>query len=187
MLLQKGDSAPEEPSKKRKFNDEIGKDHLYCIVFDQGTPTAEGGDVLALLVNTKTNEAHLVCVQCKHYPEKDTDAKIREWWNSLGVALKEDGSSDFEPKGGSAGYSFKGLEKFAELLSDRLSEGKGEKTKVKVGTRILAASFRTPKRAGCRLPMPKDNLNHFRVWFREMMEPTISAVQPKWTPLEYEE
>ena len=183
------DLATENPPKRRRFNNEIGKEHLYCVVFDQGTPSAQGGDVLALLVNTATKTATLVRIRCKHYKKEKND-KIREWWNSLGVALAKDGTAEFEPKGGSAGYSFKGLQKFAELLSNRLSKGAEKKNRieVQVGTRILAVSFGTPKKK-CDMPMPKNNLEKFRVWFREMMEPTISAVQPnvpKGVPTELE-
>ena len=37
----------------------------WCIVFSQGTPTAQGGDILALTVND--TDARLVSIQCKHF------------------------------------------------------------------------------------------------------------------------
>lgn len=58
-----------------------------CFVFSQGTPTAQGGDVLFLLVDFERNEAELETMQCKHFKTQPGEKKCRSWWNSVGVKL----------------------------------------------------------------------------------------------------
>ena len=154
------------------FRNVIGKKHLYCVVFSQGGATAQGGHVLALLVNTQTKKAKIDSIQCKYYKRKETPETCRNWWASLGVDLKADGSSNFHPESGSAGYYYAGLLAFRDLLLKRLGPLGLE---IEIGTRILAASFPTPP----DFEMPRPGDGDFRVWFREMFEPTISVIEPR--------
>jgi len=87
----------------------------------------------------------------------------------LGVEFTET-SVNLEPDSGSAGYSFQGLDAFRKLPEKELGR------QVKIGDRILAASFRTPKES-TDFPIPQGS--GMRVWFREMFEPTISVLTLK--------
>ena len=136
----------------------------YCIVFSQGRPTAQGGDVLVLIVNEKL--AVLKSIQCKHYATFPGQAVVKTWWSSLGV-LVNGNTVDMKPTGGSAGYSYVGLDSFRRFLVKKLDRP------VDLGDRILAVSFKAVE----SFPMPTHR--NMRVWFREMFEPTISVIPPK--------
>ena len=132
-----------------------------CVVFSQGTPTAQGADILALVRNGDV--AFLDAIQCKH--RESIDAKqVFGWWDSLGISTDVD--SRKVAKTDNAEYSWKGLQGFRRLLSKRLG------IPVSFGKRIMAVSTKTPPRA--KFPVPPGKNNY--VWFREMLEPTISAV-----------
>jgi hypothetical protein len=133
-----------------------------CVIFSQGTPTAQGGDVLVLLKYDKSY--HLEVIQCKHRKNKDEGTKTTLWWNSLGITCQNN-EWNFTPDKGNAGYSYAGMVAFMKLLEERLD------VKVKLGKRTMAVSFPMPKRA--KFPKPQGNCA--RVWFREMFEPTIST------------
>ena len=122
-------------------------------------PTAQGGDVLLLRIDDDC--AELECIQCKHYAEAQTQ---ESWWSSLGVNFAE---NDITPTNGSAGYSYAGLVAFQTLIEERIS------MKVELGFRTLALSFKAPQTAKIALPENKKT----RVWFREMLEPTISTFE----------
>jgi len=172
-----------------------------CYVFDQGTPSAEGPDVL-VLVSHHTSDHELLIIQCKHYQQSPGPKTVRKWWNSLGVYFRENSeTSDWEPKQNqgnddppdflSAARSFAGIEEFCELMQKKLQNANGDDhVTVRVGDRILACSFETP-RGKVTFPMPKstssprNNPKVSRVWFREMLEPTISVfdLKPAEVPL----
>jgi hypothetical protein len=171
LLSQRKDELQDLASSA--FN-EVPENRKLCLVFSQGTPTAQGGDVLALLMDFQNNHAELETIQCKHYVPPVSASECRHWWESLGVALQEDGSSDSEPKfdgNSSAGYSYTGLCAFRDLLQSRLQEC-NEGMEISIGMRTLAVSFETPTRFD--FPMPKEE--KCRVWFREMFEPTMSVL-----------
>lgn len=138
----------------------------WAVVFCQGTDTAQGGDVLVLLVNPE--ECLLETTQCKNYKESQ-GATMFSWWWSLGVRHEEGKKWNFEPTEGSAGYSFAGLEAFRDLLTKKLGR------EVKLGVRTMAVSFSMPPKAKFAYPVD----NKARVWFREMFEPTISVFPPE--------
>ena len=139
-----------------------------CLVFEQGTPNAQGADVLALLV--RPEGASLMAIQCKHYVKSPGPKKIREeWWPSLGVEFTEK-TVNLEPSSGSAGYAFQGLDAFRRLLEKKL------RSSVKLGDRMLAASFPTPEKS-TNFPIPQSH--GIRVRFREMFEPTMSVLTLK--------
>ena len=138
----------------------------WCIVFSQGTPTAQGGDILALTVND--TDARLVSIQCKHFAKSPGEKALRQWWSSLGVKFTET-EEVWEPKDCSAEYSFQGLKAFKDLLTRKLGP-----REVTFGDRILAVSFPSPSEATREFPIPSED--KARVWFREMFEPTISVL-----------
>jgi hypothetical protein len=140
---------------------------MACVVFSQGTATAQGGDILALVVNGV--DAALESIQCKHYSRSNGPASVRNWWCSLGISMDGDGDANLEPADGPAGHSFAGLESFRALLEEKL----GGNRKVTLGRRIIAASFKTPDTAHFPVPAEEGKVG---VWFREMLEPTISVV-----------
>jgi len=142
-----------------------------CLVFSQGTPTAQGGDVLALLVDFQEGRAELETIQCKHYQTMPPRSECCKWWESLGVALGTDGSAILDPQDGSAGKSYRGLQAFRDLLTKRLNQS-NRSLEVSIGKRTLAVSLKTP--ASAEFPIPEDE--SCRVWFREMFEPTLSAM-----------
>jgi len=179
------------PAKKSKVSledslREQGKDELHdldstvftevpeskksCLVFSQGAPTAQRGDVLALLVDFQEGRAELETAQCKHHDKHPSAGKCRTWWESLGVALGADGSAVLDPKDGSAGKSCRGLQAFRDLLTKKLNQSIGSLVVV-IGRRTLAVSHETP----ADFPIPEDD--SCCVWFREMFEPTLSVLQ----------
>ena len=155
------------------------EDGRECIVFSQGTASAQGGDVLALLFDNKNKTGELVKIQCKHHRTMASAEKIKSWWASLGISFQ---NSDFSPKVGKAGYSYTGLEALRSLLETRLQQ-QHPSAKISLGDRIMACSFRVPPTA--EFPIPE--YKHARVWFREMLEPTISTFQLRDTEEEEEE
>ena len=139
---------------------EIPKDGIRCLVFSQGTASAQRGDVFALLFDIENKMG-------EHYKTKPSSLEVCcNWWSSLGVSLSSEGRYNLSPSTESAGYSYRGLQMFCKLLGDWLS------FPVQLGKRTLALSFR----AHNDFPVP-DNEN-CRVWFREMLEPTISVLEP---------
>ena len=138
----------------------------WCIVFSQGTPTAQGGEMLALTVND--TDARLVSIQCKHFAKSPGKKALWHWWSSLGVKFTET-EEVWEPKDCPAEYSFKGLKVFKDLLTRELGP-----REVTFGDRILAVSFPSPSEATREFPIPSED--KARVWFREMFEPTFSVL-----------
>ena len=141
----------------------------YCLIFSQGTPTAQGGNVMALTVEGDKGE--LVTIQCKHYAKEP--GALSSWWSTLGIDCTSGEKANFEPDTGKAGYSHAGLEHFRELLQTKVVPD------VKIGERILAVSFPAPPEAGFAVPQNDDN--SATVWFREMLEPTISTFRLRST------
>lgn len=136
----------------------------------------------------------LVVIQCKHCKRSPGPAEVKKWWNLLGIDFDK---ADWEPQDqSSAGYSFKGLDTFRGLLEKKL-EQLGSKRKVVLGDRIMATSFSAPEET-MDFPIPpapgndddneEDGDNGLsqeeeqqptrkaRVCFREMLEPTMSAM-----------
>jgi len=79
-------------------------------------------------------------------------------------------NAEFQPETGKAGHSFAGLEAFRHHLQEML---KVNGVAVELGKRVLAVSFSAPSEAP--FPIPRDKENRAVVWFREMLEPTIST------------
>jgi hypothetical protein len=86
---------------------------------------------------------------------------------ALGVKIEKDERIDCEPDHGSAGYSYLGIKRFAEKVGEKL------KSQVMIGDRILVFS-KTWKRPGDFLD--KAIQKGVKVWTKEMLEPTISAL-----------
>mmetsp|Transcript_26809 Transcript_26809/g.63927 ORF Transcript_26809/g.63927 Transcript_26809/m.63927 type:complete len:870 (-) Transcript_26809:344-2953(-) len=142
----------------------------WCIVFSQGTPSAQGGDVLAAVRDE--NQVKIDAHQCKHFKDIPVKSKTTQWWSSVGV--EHDGSSwHAVPTKGKALYSYTGLEAFRQLLEERISSLISEEITVTLGKRIMAMS--NPMPLNTDFPMP--DLECTGVWFREMLEPTISTFE----------
>jgi len=154
-----------------------------CLVFSQGTATAQGGDVLALVMEGK--KGRIDTIQCKNISKKTyAPADVREkWWPRLGVFVRKEIDFNLYPQRGknktwseespemaNAHYSLVGLEKLAELCKERCSLDE-----VTIGHRIIATSLAMNKITS-NFPIPEDA--DLRVWFREMLEPTISVLVP---------
>ena len=152
----------------------VGGTDKLCVLFSQGTPTAQGGDILALVIDG--DEGRIEPIQCKQYQKRPSSNEMMKWWESVGVQVSNDGndgndgtfSADCEPNGGSAGYSFVGLDGFRALCEDKTRK------RVSIGKRTLAVSFGM-EAAGDEFPIPRGDST--RVWFREMLEPTISLCE----------
>jgi hypothetical protein len=110
--------APSEENSLRSFLsgifNEIPKTKTkHCIIFSQGTPTAQGGDVLVLNIDFDTKTANLETIQCKHNKFLPSKKTCLQWWNSLGVILEENGCVNLSPEGdSSATCSYEGLKRF---------------------------------------------------------------------------
>jgi len=160
----------EDECKNEESLQDVSSENKLCIAFSQGTPTAQGGAVLFLLRDPIAKESKLDSMQCKHWASRPSEDTCRLWWNSIGVDLKDDGTADMEPTRGAAAYSYKGISAFCKLLTKRL----GDDWNVTVGERHLVMSFATPTEKA--FPVPK-NEDGVKVWFREMLEPTISVLE----------
>ena len=145
----------------------------WCIVFSQGTPTAQGGETLALTVND--TDARLVSIQCKHSAKSPGKKALQHWWSSLGVKFTET-EEVWEPKDCSAEYYFKGLKAFKDLLNRELGP-----REVTFGDRILAVCFPSASEGTREFPIPSED--KARVWFREIFEPMFSVLS-LWRPAE---
>ena len=148
----------------------------WCYLFSQGTASAQGGHVLALILDMRIKEetgeltgiGELETIQCKHFASSPSPKVCRGWWHSLGVDFDENGDFNLSPERGSAGYSYMGLTAFRKVLSQWLPG-----VDIKIGKRTLALSFETPS----SFPIPKSE--SCRAWFREMFAPTISVLPLK--------
>ena len=118
--------------------------------------------------------ARVDSIQCKSGQESVGPKDKARWWRSVGVKCNETtGEYSLAPKKGSAGYSYAGLQDFCTALQRKFEDT----IQVEVGKRILAVSFESPESRG--FPIPRDE--NVSVWFREMLEPTISAAgSPEW-------
>jgi len=162
------DPASVEKRAKEESFELINGFEKYCLVFAQGTPSAQGGDVMALIVCPEG--AKLISIQCKHFTKSPGAEGVRKWWDSLGVDFREKKANWNPSEESSAGYSLKGCRAFQKVLEDKLCRH------VELGDRILACSFATPT-VGTDFPIPQEK--EARVWFREMFEPTISVLELK--------
>jgi hypothetical protein len=167
-LSAQAEKEEEEGKLKRCLTDLGDK---ACVVFSQGTATAQGGDVLALVVSN--GKYRVDSIQCKNVASSPGPVAVRKWWQSLGIEMKENNEYDLKPTTGSAGYSYAGLKSFCELLSKQLG-----RIPVHIGQRVIATSFKVPPRAVFPIPTEKDGtpIVNVRVWFGEMLEPTISVL-----------
>jgi len=134
-----------------------------CVVYSQGTATAQGGDVLVLCLDRKKRTGVVHSIQCKNYASYKAN-EIKSLWASLGIDLD---ANNLEPDQGKAGHSYAGLEAFRQSLQQLL----GKNMHLSLGLRIMACSFKMPPRAPCLKP----NNDNAVFWFREMLEPTIST------------
>ena len=155
----------------------------HCVVYSLGGPSSQSGDLFALVINGR-DDIRVEPIQCKHLASIPNAEETRTFWRSLGVEVTEDGKSDFAPKEGKAAWSYAGLNKFRELCAERLNaavkkaaeqadERDVQPLDVKLGTRTLAVSFPMPAKQ--EMPVPDGDA---RIWFREMLEPTISVLEP---------
>ena len=146
----------------------------FCMVFSQGTPTAQGPDVLVLYIDG--NEAFVDFVQCKNHKNSPGPETVKKWWNSLGIDMNDESGQCLEPSdAGSSLYSYTGMLAFCSMIQGKLEETKKNISTVSIRQRVLAVSFRCPTDSS-NFPIPSSELS--RVWFREMMEPTISVLSP---------
>mmetsp|Transcript_3663 Transcript_3663/g.7000 ORF Transcript_3663/g.7000 Transcript_3663/m.7000 type:complete len:197 (+) Transcript_3663:518-1108(+) len=178
------ESGEIEKDKENFLLEEQGE--KICYVFDQGSPSAQGPDVL-VLVSHHTTDHELLIIQCKHYLHSPGPKAVRKWWKSLGIYFPEGVTSEWEPNQNgphhdtdrvSASRSFAGINEFRKLLQEKLQMANGvERTHVYLGDRILACSFKTP-RENAEFPVPKkparprsslQKEQRARVWFREML------------------
>jgi len=150
---------------KLQVTDELQE--LLFPVFSQGRPTAQGGDILVLIA--EEGKYVLEAIQCKHYKKSPGGTVMASWWQSLGIEYDNNPKeSNASPTEGKAGYSYAGLMAFCNLLQSKV---KNPDHRVELGRRILALSFPMPPKASISVPA----LDCATVWFREMLEPTIST------------
>lgn len=130
-----------------------------CVIFSQGTLTAQGGDVLVLCWDGESMK--LISIQCKHVSK--WEEKINKAWLSLGVPIK-----GFV---GKARYSDTGL---LELCSTIQKSFKGRE--VSVGKRVLALSLPANELEKLVIPTEDADGKQVEVWPKEWFEPTISVM-----------
>lgn len=140
------------------FEDPVCEVGNGCIILQQGTATAQGADVFALYWTD--DKACLECFQCKH--KTYVEAVLKSAWSSLGISSAGSQVS----RTGSTGYSLTGLNGLVDVLGDRLNK------EVRLTKRIVAFSSKTPPRAQVKVA----TTDGAGVWFREMLEPTISTI-----------
>ena len=164
-------------SHKKKLKEQMKKELLEsswkpsipkgCIVFFQGTPTAQGADLFVLRWSGDVH--YLDAIQCKHFKHFD-NGTVDSGWTSLGIDVLDPKKPNFSPDKGKAGYSYAGLVQFRDLLQSRIGK------EVQLGDRIVAMSTPAPPHALVVIPQSAaPNEGTAKIWFREMLEPTISA------------
>jgi hypothetical protein len=141
-----------------------------CVVFQRKAP-ALGGHILALVLSN--NKYRVDCIQCKNFVSSPGPADVLKLWRSLGIEMNENNEWDLEPTTGAAGYSYASLKVFCELLGNQLGG-----IPVDIGQRVIATSLKVPPMAEFPIPTGKDGtpIVNVSVWFREMLEPTISVL-----------
>jgi hypothetical protein len=174
-------SSEETKNRPKKDADEIAKlldnKEKYDLVLRQSVGNVQGADVLVLRKAAGDPEATLDLYQAKHYnkvPSRGSKETIGAF-ASLGVLYDAtDGSFETEPTTGSAGYTFLGTPKFAEILSEAL------KIEVRLRKRVVVFSegwncflkSKSWKDFGFESAAKEKNV---WIWTREMLEPT-----PPW-------
>mmetsp|Transcript_5930 Transcript_5930/g.16628 ORF Transcript_5930/g.16628 Transcript_5930/m.16628 type:complete len:899 (+) Transcript_5930:159-2855(+) len=137
------------------------EDSKVCVIFSQGTLTAQGGDVLVLCWDGESMK--LISIQCKHFSKWED--KINKGWLSLGVPIK-----GFV---GKARYSDTGLLELCSTIQKSFERGE-----VSVGKRVLALSL--PANELKKLVIPTEDADgkqvEVEVWPKEWFEPTISVM-----------
>jgi len=154
----------------------------YDLVLRQTVNNVQGADVLVLskrLVNGDTGqkEANLDLYQAKHYnkiPSLNSNETTGAF-SSLGVDFDaKDDLFETEPKAGSAGYSYKGTQKFVVELSRALD------VSVRVRKRVVVFSQGwnsfSKSTSWTKFNFATGESKNVWIWTREMLEPTISAL-----------
>ncbi|CAB9513469.1 expressed unknown protein [Seminavis robusta] len=149
----------------------------FDVVIRQTVSTVQGADVMVLR-KRRDESAFLDLYQAKHYarPPSRRSKMTKEAFASLGV--RYEGIShelDISPKTGSAGYSHKGIDFFISALKKTLG------FQVEFGNRIVAFSCQwesfVKSTTWKDFPFESASGNGVFVWGKEMMEPTISALE----------
>ena len=100
--------------------------------------------------------------------------QFHQCFRSLGVEIAEDKSKRWiitiNPKSGSAGYSYLGIQEFAHRLGRELN------AKVEIGDRVLVFSKQLEMHMRHTAFLQEAMKKGVMVWTREMIEPTISAL-----------
>ena len=148
----------------------------FCVVFSQKTPSVQGLGVIVLYADEEG--AVVDFIQCRNEKESPGPSRVQKWWNSLGIDLREDKNHCFTPQHGPSGYSYTGMQEFCTMIEETLTMTKKKKKDsafVQIRQRVLAVAFPCPPKS-TDFPIPKDE--SVRVWFREMLEPTVSVLSP---------
>ena len=74
-----------------------GEGGRVCTIFSQGTASAQGGDVFALLFDTSTKSGSLVTIQCKHYQAMQGPIRIASWWSFSRDFVSSSSAADSVP------------------------------------------------------------------------------------------
>ena len=150
-----------------------------CWVLSQGGPRAQGPDVMVVVNHGEKVE--LWCFRCKNVKTSPGAGTVStEWWPSLGVGFANGvstGAADFRPEQPkevtehNPAYSYMGMDAFRTFISELLEE------EVVFGKRIIATSLSLSERADFSFPTcAVEEQGSACVWFREMLEPTISVL-----------
>ena len=157
----------------------------YDLVMRQTVSNAQGADVMVLSKRIDENEASLDLYQAKHYkniPGAKSKGVVKAF-ASLGVAY-DDSSLSFTatPDTGSAGYSYLGTLKFVKVLVSKLGYG------VEIRDRVVVYSGTWKSMASKweEFPFDEAKKSRLRVWTRELLEPTISALEISEKSYEYD-
>jgi hypothetical protein len=144
----------------------------------QSVSNAQGADVMVLSKRMNEN-LFLDLYQAKHYtrlPGADSQS-VQAAFASLGVSYKTHTTLfDTTPKVGTAAYSYLGTQKLVHQLSETFGK------KVEIRNRVVV--FSSPKKAFRQadswqsFPWENARKKNVWIWWREMLEPTISALSP---------
>jgi hypothetical protein len=142
----------------------------------QTVSNVQGADVLVLSKAEADTLISLDMYQAKHYKTipGPTTKSIKSAFSSLGVAIVDD-EIHAEPDKGSAGFSYLGTMRFAEALGKKL------RMKVQIRKRVLVFSkdwqTLSSQSGWGAFQFKRAYAKGLMLWTREMMEPTISALE----------
>ena len=147
-----------------------------CFVVSQGVPNAQGPDLFVVLVDKEWNVT-ILAIQCKHYARLHSN--LNDWCLSLGIGNTESSNKETKQKKEiSKQWSAVAVQSFQTEVETLVTRNENAEPPKSIETkRILAVSNSFTEVNNFAMPKGLDS-----IWFKEHLEPTISALDLQPTP-----